>query len=421
MEDGYTTFAGALVWFGDSYHQTNVIVHDKQIVAFSDELKGEIITLNKNYVLSPNFIDMHTHLRYPNAQNDPTVIQHETQNALRGGYGLVCSMANTVPVLDTKEALLSYQAMLRKYAQIPVLCFSALTKGLQGEALVDINSIKPLVIGFSDDGHGVDNYHLVAQATEQLVNSSWLISMHAQRMAATAAKLQVNEKVAQRLGQHGFTVDDEAEQIKEHLAVISSQKMRYHVAHLSCEASLAYYSVAKQMNPWLSAEVTPHHLICTEDDVLLHNGTFKVNPPLRSENDRQAMIAGLKSKMIDIIASDHAPHSYKTKTTSLAQAKMGFVSLPIMFGLLYHYLVLPGFLTLTEVLKALTVNPAKLLHIEHQIRVGQKANFVVLNLAKEWIITPEFFGSGCYNTPFLHKKVQGFVTHNVVNGIIHAF
>ena len=172
MKDGYTTFAGALVWFGDCYRQTNVIMHDKQIVAFGDELKGNIITLNKNYVISPNFIDMHTHLRYPNEQNDPTVIQHETYNALRGGYGLLCSMANTVPVLDTKELLLSYQAMLRKYAQIPVLCFSALTKGLQGESLVVIAKIKPLVIGFSDDGHGVDNYHLVAKATEQLVNSN---------------------------------------------------------------------------------------------------------------------------------------------------------------------------------------------------------------------------------------------------------
>ena len=217
-------------------------------------------------------------------------------------------------------------------------------------------------------------------------------------------------------------VEDEAEQIREHLAVISSLPVRYHVAHISCAASLAHLQLAKKLNPFVSAEVTPHHLILNENDVLLHNGTFKVNPPLRSLADQTAMIDGLKSGLIDVIATDHAPHPYAQKVLPLETAAMGFVSLPIMFGLLYHYLVLPGKLTLAEVLRALTLNPARLLSLPpHQLQVGSLANFVVLNLRKEWLITEQLLAPGAHNTPFLHKKVQGWVAYNVVDGVMHQF
>ena len=199
------TFAGALVWFGDYYRQTNVLVQDGRIVRFGEELIGEVISLNKDYVISPNFIDMHTHLRYPNSKNDVTVIKHETKNALRGGYRLLCSMANTTPVLDNVAQLNDYLAVLKQHSQIPVRPFAALTVNLSGKQLVDLAKLKELVVGFSDDGHGVDNYQLIAQAAPLLYEGRWLISMHAQNMAQTQSKIAVADSVARKLGLRGFT------------------------------------------------------------------------------------------------------------------------------------------------------------------------------------------------------------------------
>ena len=340
-----------------------------------------------------------------------------TRAAAAGGYTAVCSMPNLKPVPDSPEGLEVQLAAIRHGARVHVHPYGAITRGEKGEALADLEALAPYVAGFSDDGRGVQSESLMRQAMERARALDLPIVAHCEDETLLAKGWAVHQGAYARA--HGLVGNDPASewrQVERDLRLVRETGCRYHVCHVSAGKSVSLIRQAKAEGLPVTCETAPHYL-CLTDASLEDDGRFKMNPPIRSAEDREALVAGLLDGTVDCIATDHAPHSAEEKAGGLRGSLNGVVGLECAFSVLYTDLVKPGTVPLETVLQALCVNPRRIFRLPGgAIEEGAPADITVLDLDCPHVIDPERFYSLGLATPFAAKRVDAAIAMTVCGG-----
>ena len=367
--------------------------------------------LTDGKLVAPSFVDLHVHFREP-GQSYKETIRTGSMAAARGGYGVVCAMPNLDPVPDSPETLALEQEIIDRDAIVDVLPYCAITKGRKGLELVDFHALKDRCVAFSDDGSGVQDDDMMRRAMEAAARENVILAAHCEDNLLLRGGYIHDGRYAAAHGHKGICSESEWGQIARDLKIAEETGCRYHVCHISTRESVELIRDAKARGVRVTCETGPHYLTLCEDD-LREEGRFKMNPPLRSADDREALIEGLADGTIDVVATDHAPHSAEEKGRGLAGSAMGIVGLETAFPVLYTKLVLPGRITLERLVDAMSYAPRRIFRLP-----SAPLDLVVIDLEKEFTIDPENFLSMGRATPFEGWRVHGEVMLNIKNGKI---
>ncbi len=361
-----------------------------------------------HFAIFPGFCDVHVHFREPGFSYKETIASG-TAAAARGGYTAVCTMPNLDPVPDSPEHLAIQEVMIAEQARVRVYPYGAITMGEKGAFLSDMEALSSRVIAFSDDGRGVQSEALMRSAMERARELNKLIVAHCEDNSLLRGGYIHDGAYARAHGHKGICCESEWGQIKRDLELVRETGCGYHVCHISTKESVALIRQAKREGLNVSCETAPHYLVLDETD-LREDGRFKMNPPLRSPADREALIEGILDGTVDMIATDHAPHSAEEKAKGLAGSAFGIVGLETAFPVLYTKLILPGVLSLEKLLELLAWNPRK----RFSIPLGEDQT--LWDLDAEYEIDPDEFLSRGRATPFAGMKVRGRCLATVCGG-----
>ena len=371
---------------------------------------GDIVSSlprDREYTVLPGFADVHVHLREPGFSYKETIASG-TRACARGGYTAVCAMPNLNPVPDSDAHLKLQEDIIAKDACIHVYPYGAITVGEQGQYLADMLAMAPRVCAFSDDGRGVQDREMMKQAMIHAKYFNKLIVAHCEDNSLLRGGYIHDGAYAKAHGHKGICSESEWGPIARDLELVAETGCGYHVCHISTKESVDIIRQAKKDGLDVTCETGPHYLTM-DDSMLQENGRFKMNPPIRSREDRDALVEGLLDGTIDCIATDHAPHSAEEKSKGLEKSAMGVVGIETAFPILYTYLVKSGIVPMETVLKALTVNPAK--------RFGLPLDgWSVWDLNENYIVDPADFASMGKASPFTGWEVYGKNRMTVLNG-----
>lgn len=369
-----------------------------------------------NCAVFPGFIDVHVHLREPGFSYKET-IKTGSSACARGGYTTVCSMPNLNPVPDCKENLDVQLDIIKSDAVINVVPYGSITVGQNGEMLSDMEAMSPYVCAFSDDGKGVQGEQMMRDAMLKAKSLGKMIVAHCEDNSLLRGGYIHDGVYAKTHGHRGICSESEWKPIERDLKIAEETGCAYHVCHISTKESVELIRQAKARGVDVTCETAPHYLILSDKDIQEH-GRFKMNPPLRDESDRLALLEGICDGTIDMIATDHAPHSAEEKGRGLEKSAMGIVGIETAFPLLYTYLVKQNIISLEKLIELMSVNPAKRFGFKSGIGEGTAASFTVFDLNKEYEINPNEFLSKGRATPFEGCKVFGECLMTVYNGKI---
>ena len=362
------------------------------------------------YAIFPGFCDVHVHFREPGFSYKETIATGSLASA-RGGYTAVCTMPNLNPVPDSVAHLKEQQDLIDESACIHVYPYGAITIGEKGEVLADLEGMAPGVIGFSDDGKGVQSDDMMRQAMRSAKALGKMIVAHCEDNSLLRGGYIHDGDYAKAHGHRGICSESEWGQIARDLELVKETGCAYHVCHISTKESVELIRKAKAEGLDVTCETGPHYLVM-DDSMLEEDGRFKMNPPLRSREDRDALILGILDGTIDMIATDHAPHSAEEKSRGLEKSAFGIVGIETAFPILYTYLVKPGVLTLEKLVELLCINPRK------RFRIPMDTDFTVWDLNAEYKIDPSEFVSMGKATPFTGWQVSGKCMATVCDGKI---
>ncbi len=365
--------------------------------------------------VSGGFTDLHVHFREPGYSYKET-IRTGSLAAARGGYTTVCTMPNLNPVPDSLRHLDLEQEIIDRDSVIQVLPYASITIGRKGEQLVDFSSLKGRCVAFSDDGSGVQSRKMMLKAMEAAADNGCIIAAHCEDNSLLRGGYIHDGAWCHEHGHKGICSESEWGQIKRDLELAQLTGCRYHVCHISTAESVDLIRRAKDRGVRVSCETAPHYLALCEND-MMEDGRFKMNPPLRSSADRDALIAGLNDGTIDAIATDHAPHSPEEKSKGLEHSAMGISGLETAFPVLYTYLVMSGKVSLQRILEALTSSPRKAFGLPPVLEEGAAADIAIIDTRTEFTIDSSRFLSLGHSTPFEGKRVQGKVLMTLKDGV----
>ena len=365
--------------------------------------------------VSGGFTDLHVHFREPGYSYKET-IRTGSLAAARGGYTTVCTMPNLNPVPDSLRHLDLEQEIIDRDAIIQVLPYASITIGRKGEQLVDFSSLKGRCVAFSDDGSGVQSREMMLKAMEAAADNGCIIAAHCEDNSLLRGGYIHDGAWCHEHGHKGICSESEWGQIKRDLELAQLTGCRYHVCHISTAESVDLIRRAKDRGVRVSCETAPHYLALCEND-MMEDGRFKMNPPLRSSADRDALIAGLNDGTIDAIATDHAPHSPEEKSKGLEHSAMGISGLETAFPVLYTYLVMSGKVSLQRILEALTSSPRKAFGLPPVLEEGAAADIAIIDTRTEFTIDSSRFLSLGHSTPFEGKRVHGKVLMTLKDGV----
>ena len=369
-----------------------------------------------NCVCFPGFVDVHVHLREPGFLYKED-IKSGTMAAARGGYTTICAMPNLDPAPDCLENLrLELQAIAEK-ACIRVLPYGTISKQRAGRVLTDFAALSPYVCAFSDDGSGVQDEKVMKEAMLKIKALDKILVAHCEDESLLNGGVIHDGAFARKYGYPGICSASEYKPIARDLRLVEETGCRYHVCHISCKESVELIRKAKKQGLPVTCETAPHYLLLDEND-MKESGEYKMNPPLRSAEDRQALLEGIKDGTIDMIATDHAPHSQEEKSKGLLHSPMGIVGLETAFPLLYTELVKTGFIPLSRLIELMHNAPCRVFSLGGQLEEGQPADFTVFDLEEKYEIDPKEFLSKGKSTPFAGKTVYGRCKMTVCNGKI---
>ena len=390
----------------------------KKIGSDLNEKADKMIDCNGK-LLTPGFIDVHIHLREPGGEHKET-IHSGTMAAARGGYTTVCSMPNTNPVPDNVDEVEKLFNKIQQDAVVRVLPYAAITKGLKGEERTDITALsKTNIFAFTDDGVGIQTSGQMLEAMREAAANNRAIVAHCEDNSILYGGAVHEGNVSKRLNVPGILNACESVQIARDVLLAEEANCHYHVCHVSTKESVRVIRDAKRAGIRVTAEVSPHHLLLTEDDITELDTNFKMNPPLRSQADREALFEGLMDGTIDIIATDHAPHSEEEKAQTMEKAPFGIVGLETAFPLLYTHLVKTGKMTLKQLVDKMTVIPAEVFDLPYGVlEEGCIADITVIDLDQTMTIDKTTFLSKGKNTPFDGWKVDGVPVVTIAEGKI---
>ena len=363
------------------------------------EKEGFSFFNSPEYSVLPGFCDVHVHFREPGFSYKETILSG-TRAAARGGYTAVCTMPNLNPVPDSPETLQPQLDAIEKDALIAVYPYGAITKGEKGEVLADLEAMAPKVVGFSDDGRGVQSPLLMEQAMRKARELGKLIVAHCEDNSLLRGGYIHDGRYAREHGHRGICSESEWGPIARDLELAAKTGASYHVCHISTKESVEIIRQAKKSGVDVTCETGPHYLTM-DDSMLREEGRFKMNPPLRSKDDRLALVEGLRDGTIDMIATDHAPHSAEEKSRGLQGSAFGVVGLETAFPILYTCLVRPGLLPMDRLLAALVTNP------RNRFGIPMGNDFSVWDLNAQYQIDPGDFLSQGKATPFEGWQVFG--------------
>ena len=409
---------GANVYTDNSFKIADILIDSGSIVSVGellDSFNGEIIDCSDKYIF-PGFTDVHVHFREPGFSYKET-IKSGSMAAARGGYTSVCTMPNLNPCPDSKENLDLQLEKIRQDAVINVYPFGTITKGQKGEELSDMSDIASDVIGFSDDGRGVQSDDMMLTAMKNAVALNKIISAHCEVNDLLFGGYIHDGEYAKANGHKGICSESEWKQIERDIELCKKTGVKYHVCHISAKESVDIIRQSKADGVDITCETGPHYLVMN-DSMLQNEGRFKMNPPIRSEKDRLALIEGVKDGTVDMIATDHAPHSAEEKSKGLAGSLMGITGIETSFPVMYTDLVLNNVISLEKLVYIMSIAPAKRFGLNTGICEGNTADLCVFDLNKEYIINSDDFVSMGKATPFEGKKVKGKCVLTVCGGKI---
>ncbi len=390
----------------------------KEIASNISSLNDEIVYDFKDKVIVPGLVDIHCHLREPGFEGKET-IKTGIDSALAGGYTAICPMANTKPAVDNLMALKYTLDKAREAQPIGFYPICALTESLEGDRIVNISQLKEIgAAAFSDDGRPVENMKLLKIALEYANSLDTLIISHSEDSTLSKDGVINESYISSRLGLKGISSSAESVAVARELEIVRELDASYHFAHISTKRSIELIRQAKKDGLKVSCETAPHYFSLTQDNMVDFDARYKVNPPLRTKEDLKAVIEGLKDGTIDVIATDHAPHTIEEKQLPIQNAPMGIVGFETALGLTLTNLVDKGHLKLSEAIEKLSYNPAKILKLNEQgvIDPGAKANLTIIDLNLEWVVKADEFKSKCKISPFEGVKLKGKAIATIVNG-----
>ncbi len=399
-------FSGGTVFRQGDFAVSHLLVEHGRIVSVDNHIQIDDAFNCDNLFILPGFADLHVHLREPGFSHKETIASG-TKAAAAGGYTLVCSMPNLNPTPDTPENLKVQQDIIDKDGILPVLPYGCITMGEGGQELCDLKALAPYVCGFSDDGKGVQSDEMMERAMTVAASLKKPIMAHCEDERLLFGGYIHDGEYAKAHGHRGISSESEYRQIERDLKLVRKTGCQYHVCHISTKESVELIRGAKAEGLPVTCETAPHYLFFCDVD-LKDEGRFKMNPPLRTSADREALIAAVADGTIDCIATDHAPHSIEEKSKGLKGSAMGIVGLETAFAVLYTALVKTGKITLDILVERMAIAPRRILGLEIPTLDNESAaDFSVWDLNTQYEIDPQTFESKGRATPFSGMKVFG--------------
>lgn len=411
-------FKNADVFINNKFEKRDIKITQKRVeLSFDGDIKNDDIVYDfSGCVIIPGLMDAHVHLREPGFSYKET-IKSGTMACARGGYTTVCSMPNLNPVPDSIENLKEQTDIIKRDAKINVYPYASLTVGEMGEELSDIDGLHDKVIGFSDDGRGVQSAELMEKAMLLIKKYDGIISAHCEENSLLNGGYIHDGEYAKKHSHKGICSESEYLPIKRDIELIKKTGCKYHVCHISAKESVEAIRQAKKEGIDITCETGPHYLVLCDKD-LQEDGRFKMNPPLRSEDDKKALIDGILDGTIDMIATDHAPHSAEEKSKGLEKSNMGVVGIETAFSVMYTHFVKTGLITLERLIELMSINPCKRFGVENGIKEKEIANLTIFDLNKEYEVNSNDFLSKGKSTPFEGMKVFAKCLLTIANGNI---
>ena len=399
--------------------QLDVVVADGKILLIGKNIEPEagdqVVDCTGKLVCS-GLVDLHVHLREPGFSSKETIASG-TAAAAHGGFTTVCSMPNLAPAPDNMEHLQQQLDLIAKDAVVKVLPYATITERRAGDELVDFAALKSYVAGFSDDGTGVQREEVMKAAMEAAAENDCIIAAHCEVDDLLRGGYIHDGEYARQNGHRGICSESEWAQIERDIKLTEKIGCRYHVCHISTKGSVALIREAKSRGVKITCETGPHYLTMCDMD-LQEEGRFKMNPPIRSAEDRDALIAGIQDGTIDVVATDHAPHTAEEKSRGLERSAMGVVGLETSFAVIYTKLVKAGVISLEKAVDVLAEAPRRIFGLGGSLNEGEAADIAVFDLDAEWTVDPEKFHSKGKATPFEGWVLQGECCLTMVDGKI---
>lgn len=410
-----TIYKNAKIYVAGAFTTGDVAVEEGRIVSVGGSAEGDRTIDLQGLHLVPGLVDVHVHLREPGFSQKETIATG-TAAAAHGGYTTVCSMPNLNPAPDAPATLEEQLAIIRRDAAVRVVPYGCITMGQKGcGELADFDTLAADVAGFSDDGRGVQSAELMEEAMRRAAKTGRPVVAHCEVEELLHGGYIHDGAYCHAHGHKGICSESEWQQVERDIALAEKTGCQYHVCHVSTKESVELVRRAKARGLRVSCETAPHYLLLCDED-LQEEGRFKMNPPLRSRADRDALVAGIVDGTIEAIATDHAPHTAEEKSRGLAGSAMGIVGLECAFPIMYKYMVLPGVITLEKLIALMSDSPRRLFGLEGGLAVGQPADFAVFDLGAAYTLDPAAFLSKGRATPFAGWSVQGRTMLTVVGG-----
>ena len=398
----------AMTYINGEFKNQDMLLDGATLSIFSGDLSLVDFPVIDNIAIFPGFCDVHVHFREPGFCYKETIYTG-SRAAARGGYTAVCTMPNLIPAPDSKENLDVQLDAIKRDAVIAVYPYGTITKSQAGVMLSDMDDMKDDVIGFSDDGKGVQNESVMIAAMEKAKALGKMIVAHCEDNSLLNGGYIHDGEYARSHGHRGICSESEYGPIKRDLELVKSIGGAYHVCHISSKESVDAIRKAKAEGVNVTCETGPHYLVFSDRD-LKEEGRFKMNPPIRSEDDRLALIEGLSDGTVDMIATDHAPHSEEEKSKGLEKSMMGVVGIEVAFPVLYTHLVKKNLMSLERLVELLSTKPRE------RFKINSDPGFTVWDLSKEYNIDVSEFISKGKSTPFDGMRVMGECLVTVYNG-----
>ncbi|MGN0452272.1 MAG: dihydroorotase [Ruminococcus sp.] len=408
----------AKVFVKGEFVSSDVLVADGVIASCFKGLscdEAEVFDLSGK-VIFPGFVDVHVHFREPGFPYKETMLTG-TRAAAHGGFTTVCTMPNLSPVPDSYESLKEQLDIIERDAVINVIPYGAITKGEHGKELADFEAMSKYAVAFSDDGRGVQSEEMMLSAMEKAKSLDKMIVAHCEDNSLLKGGYIHDGEYAKKHGHRGICSESEYGPIMRDVELSEKTGCAYHVCHVSAKESVQVIREAKARGIDVTCETAPHYLVL-DDSFLADEGRFKMNPPLRDKSDREALIEGIADGTVDIIATDHAPHSKEEKSRGLEKSAMGIVGLETAFPVLYTKLVKTGVITLEKLIELMSVKPSRRFSVGSELEVGNKADLTVFDLEREYTLSSEEFLSKGRATPFEGDRVFGKCLLTICNGKI---
>ena len=419
MQPSLTDFSGAFIFVAEGVKMQAAVnfkildINSKASFSpiISKEFLPKVVADSDEYVIFPGFCDVHVHFREPGFSYKETIYSG-SRAAAHGGYTAVCTMPNLSPVPDNIEHLNEQLKIIEKDAAISVYPYGSITVAQLGKKLSDMGAMADKVIAYSDDGRGVQDEKIMRQAMKIANSLGKVIVAHCEDNSLLKCGYIHDGIYARANGHKGICSESEWKPIERDLRLAKETGCAYHICHISCKESVELIRKAKALGVNVTCETAPHYLILDEND-LRESGNFKMNPPLRSREDRLALIDGVKDGTIDMIATDHAPHSKEEKSKGLKDSAFGIVGIEIAFPLLYTKLVKEGIITLDKLIEVIAINPRRRFNIPLN-----NDDYTVWNLGEEITVDSNMFLSKGKSMPFDNMNLYGKCYLTVANGKI---